>query len=243
MTWGNRFRLFFGSIAVLVLAGALTLVFNQRQHGATSETATITAVDYPVGSTYPGTVTAVEVKEGQQVQAGAPLVSVRSASLLHDLRQGLVTAKSLGYTVSSSGVIRFESAVDGTVHGLGVRPGMFVQAGNRLLTVAKAGSLTVAAKVSLTPTDYGRLQRGAAVDLLLPNQRSVVGRVGDVSVSTVGDRALAQISITSAHLVDGGENGLIQAGTPVTATVHLQDDGPLAGVLDSGRALLRKVGL
>ena len=109
MTWGNRFRLLFGAIAVLVVLAGLTLVFNQRQHSATSETATLTAVDYPVGSTYPGTVTEVDVKEGQRVRSGDPLVSVRSASLLHDLRQGLVTAKSLGYTVSKSGVIQFHA--------------------------------------------------------------------------------------------------------------------------------------
>lgn len=243
MTWGNRFRLFLGTIGVLVLVAALTVVFNQRQHSATSETATITAVDYPVGSTYPGTVTAVDVQEGQQVQAGDPLVSVRSASLLHDLRQGLVTAKSLGYTVSPSGVIRFESAVDGTVHDLQVRPGMFVQAGAKLATVAKADSLTVAAKVSLTAADFGRLDRGARVDLLLPNQRTVQGRVGDISVATTGDRALADLEVTSSALSDGGDDGLIQSGTPVTATVHLRDDGPLAGVLDAGQGLLRQIGL
>lgn len=243
MTWGNRFRLLLGSIGVLVLVGALTVVFNQRQHSATSETATITAVDYPVGSTYPGTVTAVAVHEGQQVQAGDPLVAVRSASLLHDLRQGLVTVKSLGYSVSPTGVIRFESAVDGTVRGLEARPGMFVQAGAKLLTVAKADSLTVAAKVSLTAADFGRLDRGARVDLLLPNQRTVQGRVGDISVATTGDRALADLEVRSAALADGGDDGLIQAGTPVTATVHLRDDGPLAGVLDAGRGLLRQIGL
>lgn len=243
MTWGNRFRMFFGSIGVLVLVAALTLVFNQRQHSATSETATIKAVDYPVGSTYPGTVTEVAVTEGQRVQTGDPLVSVRSASLLHDLRQGLVTAKSLGYTVSKAGVISFESAVDGTVHGLKVRPGMFVQSGSTLASVAKAGSLTVAAKVQLTPTDYGRLARGAKVDLLLPNQKTVEGRVDELSVTTTGDQALAQLVVTSDQLTDGGEHGLIQAGTPVTATVHLRDDGPLAGVADAGLALLHKVGL
>ena len=243
MTWGNRFKLLLGSIVVLALAAGLTLVFNQRQHSATSRTATITATDYPVGSTYPGTVVRVEVRQGQQVRSGEPLVAVRSASLLHDLRQGLVTPQSLGYTVSKAGVIEFQSAVDGTVQDLPVRPGMFVQAGSRLLTVSKAGSLTVTAEVRLTAADFGRLDRGATADLLLPNQRTLLGRVGEMSVTTTGDEALAKIEITSDGLVDGGEHGLIQPGTPVTATVHLRDDGPLAGTVEAGRALLRKVGL
>ncbi|GAA2749636.1 HlyD family efflux transporter periplasmic adaptor subunit [Amnibacterium kyonggiense] len=243
MTWGNRARLFFGSIGVLVLVAALTIVFNQRQHSATSETATITAVDYPVGSTYSGTVTDVLVTEGEQVRKGDPLISVRSASLLHDLRQGVVTAQSVGYSVSSTGIIRFESAVDGTVHGLDVQTGMFVPAGSTLLTVAKTGSLSVSARLSLTPTDYGRLAKGASVDLVLPDQTTIPGRVDEVSVSTANSRAVAQIDVVSFRLRDDADGGLIQAGTPVTAIVHLRDDGPLAGVVDAGTALLRKVGL
>jgi multidrug resistance efflux pump len=243
MTWGNRIRLFLGSIGVIVLVAGLTVVFNQRQHSATSDAATITAVDYPVGSTYSGTVTQVLVKEGERVHAGDALVSVRSASLLHDLRQGVVTAKSVGYTVSSTGVIRFESAVDGTVHGLQVQTGMFVPAGSTLLTVAKNGTLSVSAKLSLTPTDYGRLAKGATVDLVLPDQSTVAGKVGDIAVSSAGSRAVAQIDVTSKQLADDGDGGLIQAGTPVTAIVHLKDGGPLAGVVDAGTALLRKVGL
>jgi multidrug resistance efflux pump len=243
MTWGNRFRLLFGSIGVLVLVAALTLVFNQRQHTATSSTATIAAIDYPVGVTYSGTVTAVQVKDGDQVHAGDPLVSVRSASLLHDLRQNLVTPTSLGYSVTRNGTIRFTASVDGTVTGLTARVGAFVQAGSRLLTVAKASSLFVTAKVVLTAADYGRVAQGSVVDLLLPDQRSVQGRVRDISVTTVGDSAQAQLTVASTALTDGADNGIIQAGTPVTATVHLRDDGPLAGVADKGLALLRKVGL
>lgn len=243
MTWANRFRLLFGSIGVVLLVATLTVVFNQRQHSAASQSATIAAIDYPVGSTYAGTVTRVEVKNGDEVHAGDTLVSVRSASLLHDLKQGLVTTNSLGYSVSKTGVIQFESAVDGTVHDLSVQPGMFVPSGATLLTVAKAHSLFVNAKVLLTAADYGRLQRGGEVDLLLPNQRTVEGRVGTVSVTTTGSQALADIKIASSGLVDGSEGGLVQAGTPVTATVHLRDDGPFAGVLDAGRGLLRRIGL
>ena len=243
MTWGNRFRLLAGSVAVLVLVAGLTLVFNQRQHTATSSTATIDAIDYPVGVMYSGTVTAVAVKNGESVTTGDTLVSVRSASLLHDLRLGLVTPTSLGYSVSKDGTIRFTSPVAGTVTGLVARVGAFVQAGSRLLTVARADSLFVTAKVVLTPADYGRLSHGAAVDLLLPNQRTIVGRVDEIAVTTVGAQAQAKLTVSSRALVDGSDNGLVQPGTPVTATVHLRDDGPLAGISDEGRALLRQIGL
>ncbi len=244
MTWGNRLKLFLGTIGVIALVAACTLVFNQRQHAATSVAATITADEYPVGSTYAGTVTAVSVKPGDSVRAGQELASVRSATLLHDLRLGLVTASSLGYHVSKDGTIRFTSAVAGRVSDLTARSGAFLQAGGTLMTIDKAGSLTVSARYLLSPTDYGRLARGATVDVLLPDQRTIEGSVRSIAVTTTaGGRAQAQLTVSSASLVDGADNGIVQAGTPITAVVHLRDDGPLGGITDKAAALMRQVGL
>ena len=50
MTWRNRFRMFFGLIFVVALVAALTLVMSQRKGETTSESASVVAEAYPVGT-------------------------------------------------------------------------------------------------------------------------------------------------------------------------------------------------
>ena len=69
-----------------------------------------------------------------------------------------------------------------------------------------------------------------AVELILPDHSRVEGEVTDIRVSTVDGQADADLTIASSELVMGGAGGLISSGTPVTAILHLNEEGPLAGV-------------
>lgn len=243
MTWGNRFRLLLGSIVILVVVAGLTLLFNQRQHQATSSSASIKAVEYPIGSDYAGTVTATFVKNGQAVQKGAELLTVQSAQLVRDVREKAITTSTDAYRVTPAGAITFLAPVDGTVASTSTQLGAFVTAGSTLVTLDQADSLTVTAQYTLTPRDYERIGDNASVDLRLPNEQVVAGKVSDISVSTNGGQAQARITVASSGLKEGGDHGLIRPGTPVTAMLHLRDDGPLAGVQDQLTAFLQHIGL
>jgi multidrug resistance efflux pump len=243
MTWGNRFRLLLGTIAIFAVVAGLTLLFNQRQHQATSSSASITAIEYPVGSDYSGTVTATFVKAGQTVQKGAQLLTVQSAQLLRDVREKAITTRTDAYRVTPAGAITFLAPVDGTVASTSTQLGAFVTAGSTLLTLDQANSLTVIAQYALTPRDYERIGDNAAVDLRLPNEQVVTGKVSDISVSTNNGRAQAKITVASTGLQEGGDHGLIRPGTPVTAMLQLRDDGPLAGVKDQLNGFLQHIGL
>jgi multidrug resistance efflux pump len=243
MTWANRFRLVMGAVLVVAVVAALTLLFNQRQHQATSSSASITAVEYPVGSDYAGTIVRTFVDQGQTVAKGAPLLTVQSATLLRDVRQKAITMRTDAYRVTESGTMTFLAPVSGTVASTGAQLGAFVQAGSTLLTLDKAESLTVAAQYVLTARDYGRIGEHATVDLRLPNEQVLAGRVSDIAVSTEDGQARATITVASDGLQEGGDHGLIRPGTPVTAVLHLRDDGPLAGVQDKLLDFLHHVGL
>lgn len=243
MTWRNRLKLIVGLVAVVGLVAGLTVLFNQRQHAATSTTAAIAAQEYPVGTDYGGNVVQTFVRQGDQVRTGDPLVSVRSLTLLQDLGEGLLSESTVGYTVTPDGVTTFTAAVDGTVAAIDAHEGAFVQPGAVLATIERADSLFVTAAFSLSPTDYSRVEPGASVDLVLPNRAEIAGRVSEVSVSTVDGLAEAEVLVTSDGLVEGDFNNLVKAGTPVDATLHLRDDGPLAGVADQLAAFARKIGL
>lgn len=243
MTWRNRFRLLAGLAAVLVLVAGLTIVFNQRQARVASISASIEAERYPVGIDYGGTVIDRFVDAGTRVHAGQDLFSLQSSSLQADLAEGLVKPDTVAYSVAASGIITLKASVDGTVTDLSTERGSFVQAGQVLAMIDRAGSLFVSADYALTPRDYARVEDGAAVDILLPNQRQVSGRIESIEVQTADGRAETTVRVASDQLVDGDNNGLVARGTPVTATIMLRDDGVLAGVGDGVSDFLRKIGL
>lgn len=243
MTWRNRFRLLAGLAAVLVLVAGLTIVFNQRQAQVASTSASIEAERYPVGIDYGGTVIDRFVDAGTRVHAGQDLFSLQSSSLQADLAEGLIKPDTVAYSVSDGGLITLRASVDGTVSDISTERGSFVQAGQVLAMIDRAGSLFVSADYALTPRDYARVEDGATVDILLPNQRQVSGRIESIEVQTADGRAETTVRVASDQLVDGDNNGLVARGTPVTATIMLRDDGVLAGVGDGVSDFLRKIGL
>ncbi|MBD5786075.1 HlyD family efflux transporter periplasmic adaptor subunit [Cellulosimicrobium terreum] len=243
MTWSNRVRLLAGLLAVLLVCAALTLVMNRRLGQATSETATIRAESLGIGTDYAGTVTESFVDEGDEVAEGDPLFAVSSLTLQHDLSLGLVSADTKAYQVSDDGTITLVAPYAAVVTDVAAREGGFVEAGSTVATLDRAGSLFVDAEVSLEPSDYARVRQGAPVTIVLPDQSEIDGMVASISVANADNTAETTVEVTSDALVDGAQDGLVAPGTPVTASIELHDDGPLAGVDESFGQFLRKVGL
>ena len=243
MTWANRIRLLFGLVALVAVVAACTIVFNQRQLRAESTTASIAAEEFSVGSIYAGTVTEQLVQAGDTVTAGETLFTVRSPLLARDLASEYVTAADLGVAVTADGTFPIAATVDGMVSEVLSPVGDFAQAGEVLATVDRAQTMTVEAEFTLTARDYGRITAGTSVEILLPDDRTIRGVITDIDVDTIDGQASSSITIESAALKAQAIEGLYRPGTPVRATLHLRDDGPLAGVTDMVRDFIRRIGL
>lgn len=240
MTWASRFRLIAGLIAVVLIVAVSTLVFNQRITQVTAHSASIVAESYPLGSDYSGFIEQRFVSQGDLVEQGDPLFTISSLQLQRDLAAGIIEPKGM---VSEDGLITVSAPVDGTVTEMSVSRGGFAQAGAVLATVSRSGSLTVTAEFALSPRDFERIEVGADVDLRLPNQARLEGTLESIQVTTENGTAVALVRVASEGLVEGAEHGLVSPGTPVVATVHLRDDGPLAGVQDMLYNLGLQIGL
>ncbi|HEY8590176.1 MAG TPA: HlyD family efflux transporter periplasmic adaptor subunit [Naasia sp.] len=243
MTWLSRIKLFLGSIAVFAIVTASTLLFTQRQSEVASASADITADSYAIGTDYGGTVVTQNVGVGDTVAAGQELFAIQSLSLLQDLRDQAISFDTAAYYVTPDGLMVFRATVAGTVSEVGTKLGDFVQAGTDLAVIDRTDALYVVGDYLLTPRDYERIEDGAEVDIMLPNRTILPGTVELIQVSTTDGQAQAQIKVTSDELVHGAANGLVSPGTPVTATLHLRDDGPLAGVRDAAFDFLQQIGL
>jgi multidrug resistance efflux pump len=243
MNWLNRFKLFSGILGVILVVGSLTVVFNQRQSEATSSSASIAAERYPVGIDYGGTVLTRSVESGDRVAAGDELFTLQSPSLQADLAEGLITPSTTIYSVDDDGIITLTASVAGTVADITTEPGSFVQAGQVLATIDKSGSLFVSADFTLSSRDYARIEDGATVDIVLPNQSTIAGSVNSIEVQTVDGQAETTVKVQSDGLTDGAYNNLVSRGTPVTAILHLREDGILSGLNDGVFDFMQRIGL
>jgi len=241
MTWSARFRLLTGVIVVLFLVTSATYVFSRRQAQAVSVTAQVVAATYGVGTDYPGLVVTRYVDPGDHVTQNQALFVVQSLQVARDVETGALDA--VREDVSLSGELVVRAAVAGTVRTIDVNEGGYVSSGVVVATIERDESLSAEAVFVLAPRDFGRIEPNADVDLLLPNQHEVHGTVTDISVETIDGDAHVSATITSDGLVEGDDSGIMRAGTPLNARLHLRDDGPLAGMKDSVDDLIRKVGL
>lgn len=241
MTWTKRFQLLFGTLLVLVLVAAATLVFNQRQTRVESVTAAIEADTYGVGTDYSGLVVLAHVDQGDHVVEGQRMFELQSLQLERDLELGIVTANEA--TVSSDGTFVVRASATGTVGDLDQGEGAYAQSGEVLATIDADGSLFAEAEFRLSPRDFGRLEDTASVELELPDGRSLTGSVSSIDVETLDGEAHVTVRVDSEDLATGDGEALLKPGTPLEATLHLRDDGPLAGVGDMVDDFVDRIGL
>ena len=244
MTWTNRLRLFGGLLAVLVLVAILTLVFNHRQTQAQSLTATVKTDSYDVGASYGGTVIKQYVKENDSVAVGEKLFTMQSPQLQSDVANDIEVKSTGAYDVNGKkGTITYKATVAGQVDVLSAKLGTTMTGGQPFARITVTGSQYVLAQYLLTPREYERVQQGASVEVLLPNNEKIAGTVSNISVATDRGNAAAELRVDSNQLSDPALSTLTKDGTPVVATVRLRDDGPLAGVSDGVFSFLRQIGL
>ena len=244
MTWTNRFRLFGGLLVVLALVAALTVVFNHRQTQARSLTATIKTDTYDVGAGYGGTVLKQYVEENDSVSVGDKLFTMQSVAMQQDVANKVKVKSTDAYDVDTKrGTVTYKATVAGQVDQIAAKLGTTLSGGQTFARITVTGSQYVEAHYLLTPRDYERVQTGAAVSIVLPDDHEVAGAVSTIKVDTDGGNAAARIRIDSPELAAAELSTLTRTGTPVVATVRLRDDGPLAGATDAGVDFMRHIGL
>lgn len=236
MTWANRFRLFFGLVVVVIIVGALTILFSQRNGEATSSTASIAAVEYPVGTDYPGAVIAASVEPGDMVRVGDPIATIHSSALVQALAMGAPISSNEVYDISEDGTITAKSTVDGVVMDVAVQQGGYAASGGTIATIAATDELYVEAQYSLDPKDYSRVERGATVSLELPNGETIAGTVESFEVDTEDGTAVTTVRIESEELEYDAHDGLIAPGTPLVATLELRNDDVLARLVELAKS-------
>jgi multidrug resistance efflux pump len=241
MTWSTRFRLLFGTLAVILLVGVLTVALSQRKGEATASSAAIDAVTYAVGTDYAGAVVEQFVVRGDVVNVGDPIVTIQSNDLVRDLSDDIAVRSSEVFRVNPDGTLTVTSAVAGVVLSVDVPQGGYAPAGGSIATIAAVDTLFVSAEFELSQADFARIVEGAPVGIVLPDGTQLAGVVGPVETSTDDGTALTTVAVVIDQAQFDPQGGFILPGTPVTATMSLRNDDMLAGVTDMVRTFVSDV--
>lgn len=224
MTWASRFRLLVGTLIVLVVAALATYQLNENRGVAASDSAQIVAKTYDVGTPYAGLVVDQLVEAGDRVKKGERLFVIDSASLQFDMKNGLAKPATEATRVDAHDRLVLLATEAGTVTKVAAERGTFVQSATELAVVQRAKSLYVQAEYTLTANEYARVAEDARATVELPNHQTITTTVDKVDVETVAGQAQAVVTLTGSALKDGAQNGLVSAGTPVTAKLELRND-------------------
>lgn len=245
MTVLNRLKLAAGLVVVLALTCAMILLFNQRQSRVDSRQASVQAPVATVGAAYSGVVTRLEVANGDRVRKGEVLMATVSQDLQQAVALGAHPTSNIAFDVDiRSTTITYKAAIDGYVSGLDANVGSFVQAGAHIASVVGDGDRSVVGTFELDPTQYQRVEIGAPVEVLLPDNTRLAGRVADVEVTGgAGSRTSTRIQVSCPGLSGRRYQAMARLGSPVSAIVTLRDDGVLAGPTAALMAFLTKIGL
>lgn len=231
MSWRKRIGLALGLLSVILLAAGLTGVVNYNAGKVESQSASLAAEDYPVGTDYSGTITAQYVHVGDTVAAGQPLFEVESANLQRDLAQGLVNKDNLTHEIKDDKTLVITATNAGQVEEINYAQGAFVPANSTIATVQEAGTMYLEADFLLSAKDFGRISNDATVDVVLPNNQQISATVKQLQVRTDDGQARTTIRAYSDDLASG--TGLFTVGTPVQATLYLTNDGVVTDVTNT----------
>lgn len=210
---------------VLSFAGGAMAVAHDRALTLESDSATLVASTYNVGTAFGGVVQDIYVERGSVVREGDELLRLQSATLEQAILTTRFNADGVGYTVEDNSTILFTAVAAGVVQDLNAGIGSFVPANEVIAVVAVTESVHLEAAFTLNARDYARLPVGGDLSVRLPDGSTVVGVVYDIQVDE-SEGSETEV-LVRARNADVSVEGATLVGAPVTAELELQDDESL----------------
>ena len=241
MKFTSRIRFVFGILVVVVIVGALSMYLNGIMSVSQSSKAQLAADSTTVGTDYAGLIVKQNVEEGDKVTKGQILFEIQSTLLNDALTKGNLTTASLSFSVDpTTNYIQLKATDDGVIEKIDYRAGSYVPAGGIVASVDTVGSLYVIAHFHLSPPDYARINKANKVSIRLPDNSMQTATIFSIALVSNGDNVdtVVKARIKNADISDFR----FSVGTPVEATLQLNQDNVLQGLLMSIQQLFKPLG-
>lgn len=222
MSVKNHLKMLLGIMVTVAIVVAGFLYLNYTMSRVVSQEAQLESDNYAVSIDYPGLVTKAYVQEGDRVKKGDTLFQINSSELRNALTNDKIDKSSLLFDLTDSNDILVKANQDGTIRQIKYRDGVYVPPNGILGTIAVDDSTYVIAKYQLKASDYDRIDRDNPVEVTLPDNTKLDGKVFDISLQRDGQQVK---TIAKARLDSRGVNDAVfTPGTPVTTTWRLKNN-------------------
>lgn len=241
MKFTSRMRFIFGILVVIFIVGLLATYLNSIMSVSQSSKAQLAADSTTIGTDYPGLVVKQNVEEGDKVTKGQILFEIQSTQLNDALTKGSVTASSLSFSVDpTTNYIQLKASDNGVIEKINYHAGSYAPSGSIIASVNMVGSLYVIAHFRLSPPDYARINKTNKIDLRLPDNSKQTAAIFSIALVSNGDSVdtVVKARIKNADISDFR----FSVGTPVEATLQLNQDNIFQGIFTSLQQLFKPLG-
>lgn len=225
MKTSGKFRVFIGIITVFLIVGLLTVALNVSMSTSSSVKAELDAQARSVGTDFAGLVVKQNIEEGQAVEENDILFEIDSPQLKQSLANGTVMADSLSVTLNSdTNDVQLRATNSGVIEEIFFREGAYVTGSTVVATMYVVDSVFVKANFKLSPNDYARIEKNTPIDVLFPDNTKKEATVTTVNLESSEDKESVETVVTAKISDVDMSDFRFSVGTPVNATLHLEQN-------------------
>lgn len=218
----RRLITFVLGVAVILAVAALGLVRAfDRAHTLSADRAVIESDQTIIGTAFAGSISDVSVAPGDTVTKGQELFRLQSPTLQQARETSRFNAEGVGYTMKGDDVLIFQATGNGTIGSMSYGVGSFVPANTEITTITLHDSMRVQSEVTMDAADFGRMQLGSVVEVVMPDRSRVETAVYDIAFEDGDQGSHAVVRSRGPELARAGS---LLNGSPVTADIQLDDD-------------------
>ncbi len=233
MKFSGKVRLIIGILVVVVVVAILTLILAVSLSTSNSVKATLNAQARSIGTDYPGLVVKQNVEEGQSVKKDDVLFEIDSQQLKQSLSNGTVSASSLNFTLNpTNNNIELRANNSGVIDEIIFREGAYIPGSAVVATVFVVDTLFVEAHFQLSPPDYARINKNEPIELLFPDNTKKTATITSVNLESSEDEESVDTVIVAKIEDADMDDFRFSVGTPVNATLHLEQDSLTQSMLN-----------
>ncbi len=212
----NKFMI--ALIGMILVIGIGMFIKFDRQAYVVSDQAKVEGDTYTIGIDYPGVITDIFVSQGDVIEAGTILATIKSTALIERINEDRIQPDDLAFSLNEDREIVLTANQAGRVQKISHAKGSFITANSELMLISEK-ELYVISEFAIPESDFYALEGSVRTEIRAGN-RVFEGEIRDFDILDLEDAMV----YVSARVQTSDPEALIdyQLGTPVIVSAEIK---------------------